>query len=330
MSDTINPTIGYILRACDVTHSGAMIEKLRRLVFADGRLQAFNGMVHFQAPSGIAAEEQFSVSEEKLASAVSSCGETAEISVTKDFLRVQQGPFKVRVRKLSFDDCYYRRLSMPKSAAQQTAVGLRDALREVQDFISTDASRPWSCSAMVKEGYVWATNNLSLVRAKVDLDIEMRIPVAAVRFLCELPSIDHYHIDENRLLFNCGKIIVSVPQSNAEWPDVSAHFKKMPKKLSPIPDDMKTASRMVGRFSERFTSLSTSLVQSAEQTIETDYEVDFAKGKGQYNAKLLTLILEHATHADFSSYPEPIYFRSDKIEGTAVGIRPASEPGEAK
>jgi hypothetical protein len=314
--------ISYLLTACAICERNGIVGALRNVRFEGGRIQAFNGLLQYQAPSTIDAAESFMVSHERLATALRACGDEVSIDSTKDFLRLKHGPFKVRVRKLAQEESGLPRISIPKSAQQQKAGDLLQALRRVQPFISTDASRAWSVAALVKDGYVWATNNLALVRTPVEMKTTMKIPSTAVDFLCSLPSLDYWHVDEHsNLIFVSGKQLIRCPQASADWPDVEAFLKKMPKKMPEIPAPMREAAQTVGRFADRHVGLDSSKVESKTQSMETEYEIDFEKSAGVYNAKLLALILEHATHADFSFYPEPIFFRGEALEGTAVGVK---------
>lgn len=319
--------IGYLLKACEVCERGASISKLRQVGFRDSRLHAFNGIYQYQAPSGLPPEEEFAVSEERLVSALRSCAEGTIASVTKDFLRLKNGPLTVRVRKVQ-TPVDYDRITMPKSAANQRCVdfGLLAALQAVRPFISDDASRPWGMSVLLKNGYAWATNNLALVRSplKIPALLEgVKLPAPAVHFLCDFPELGHYHIDEQaRIVITLDKALVRFPQSRPEWPDVDRFFAKMAKNLAEVPEELRTATEVVRKFTDHFVSLSAEKVESKNEALESEYEIEFKKGIGRFNAKLLSLILSVTTHADFSFYPEPIFFRGERIEGTAAGIVP--------
>lgn len=316
-------TVEYLIKACEVCEHGSAVAGFTQVVFEGGRLSAFNGLVQYQAPSGLTKEEHFAVSERRLALALRACGEDMKLSATKEFLRLKNGPLSIRVRRIEEGVADLERIMLPKSAASQKAGEIHAALCRVRPFVSSDASRLWSVSVLIKDGYAWATNNLALVRTPIPgFKGEMRIPAPMVDFICGMPSLGYWHIDDQRrIIFSYEKSLMRSPQSANEWPDVAKMFAKMPKKLPAIPSDMALAASTVGKFADRFATISKTQIESKQATIETDYEVEFAKGKGAYSTKLLTLILEHATHADFSFYPEPIFFRGDKLEGTAVGMK---------
>lgn len=326
--------INYLLKACEVCERGASIAKLRQVGFRDSRLHAFNGIYQYQAPSGLPPEEEFAVSEERLISALRSCAEGTVASVTKEFLRLKNGPLTVRVRKVQ-TPIDYDRIAIAKSAANQRTsdFGLLDALKAVRPFISDDASRPWSMSVLLRDGHAWATNNLALVRSPLPLPSMLegvKLPAAAVHFLCDFEELGHYDLDDrSRVIVTLGKALVRFPQSQPEWPDVARFFEKMPAQIAEVPDELRAATDQVRKFTDHFVSLSAEQVSSKTEALESEYEIEFKQGAGLFNAKLLSLILSVATHADFSFYPAPIFFKGSRIEGTAAGIAPAAPPSGA-
>lgn len=312
----------HLLKACEVCERGASVAALRNVTFKNGSLFAYNGIYQYQAPFDLKTDESFAVNEAKVAAAIRSCGDEVEVSITKEFLRIKNGPFSVRVRKIETVSPL-ELITLPPKTPKTAPEGLLEALRRVRPFVSTDASRPWSVAVRVAEGFAWATNNLSLVRAPIACKIpDMIIPAAAVDFVCELGSIDRLGIESTgHIVIQCGDALVRFSQALAQWPDMGNFFKKMPAKLPEIPSEMTEAAAKVAKFAERFISIDDSKLHSKSESVETEYEVSFKKSKGIYNASMLALILENATHADFSFYPDPIYFRGEGIEGTAVGVK---------
>src|SRR5689334_11870821 len=70
-----HPMIEHLLKACDICETNGIVGSLRNVKFHDGRLSAFNGILHYQAPSTLDPAENFEVSHEKLAKALRACGE---------------------------------------------------------------------------------------------------------------------------------------------------------------------------------------------------------------------------------------------------------------
>lgn len=315
-------SVAYLLKACEVCERGAAVGALRNLVFKDGKLFAFNGIYQYQAPSPLAASEDFSVSEDRVASALRACGEEAELSVTADFLRIKNGPFTVRIKKIETVTAL-EPIMLAANPKKKPPKGLLEAIRKVRPFMSSDASRPWSVAVQIDSGYAWATNNLALVRSPLPFkSTRIRIPGPALDFISDLPSIDRMDVDDKgQIIIQSGDALVRFPQAQAEWPDMSKFFDAMPATLPELPKEMMDAASKVAKFAGRFVSINEARMESKTDSIESEYEINFANSKGMYSASLLSLILENATHADFSFYPAPIFFRGDGIEGTAVGVK---------
>lgn len=312
--------------ACNVCESGSVVERYKHIIFTEGTLRAFNGIVSVQAPSDLDASESFAVSEERLLQALSACdNDNAQVSAKKEFLVLKHGRLTVRVRKLDPAQLYHDAIGGIPRLGRIPCKELQTALRAVAPFMSADASRPWTTSILIRDNYIWATNNLSLVRYPLDLPLkDCRIPAPAVPILCDLPSIDwitHVRTPE-RIVVGSGKVKIAFPPASAEWPaEIEKFFAKAPKKLPKLAPELLDAARIVEKFAERFVSLRPEKVEGKLSNIESEYEIEVPKGKGIYPAKLLLLVLNHATHADFSTYPEPIFFAGEKLRGVAVGAR---------
>lgn len=326
----VDELLKHLELAASVCAERSHVEQLRNIAFKAGRMQAFNGVVRFQSPTSFAKEEDFAVSGAKLSAALAALPSYEDVMVTSNdkHLRLKKGPLSVRVRKLEPESAeFFSRVKMSREAVP--VLDLLERMRAVRDFMSEDASRLWSVSVLLRGGYLWATNNLSLVRSKVALDLgkDVLFPAPAVKLICELESAERIELDSNgQITINCGKAIFCFPMHAGEWPDVSSFFDELDAAALPeIPQELLTGSKVAEKFSERFTSLRARKIESKGDLAEVEYEVEGASGKGIYNARLLTLILSHATHADFSRYPKPIYFRNDLIEGAAVGMSAPEE-----
>lgn len=319
--------------ACQVCESGASIDKYRHILFDEGLLRAYNGVVYFESPSDLEKEESFAVNEDRLATALTACeGEDLVIKSQKEFLVFKQKKLTVRVRKIAADAVFHARAVRPAKEARKGAGNLLTALRAVAPFVSSDASRPWSVSVLLRGGNAFATNNLSIARSSLDTALEAKIPAPAVALLCALPKIDWFAIDDKQLIsVGCGRSVIAFPSSQGDWPDVNGFFKTFPKNLPELDEDLLAATKIVERFSDRFVSLNDKSVEGKSATIESEYEVEVKKGKGTYSARLLSLILANAKRCDFSPYPKPIYFEGDNLQGVAKGIElPTSKVKEAE
>lgn len=308
--------------ACLICESGAVLERYKHLVFDDNQVRVFNGVVSLQAPFQAGAQ-RFAVNEERLARALGACaGEGLVVTQTAEFLVFKRERLTIRVRKLDADPVFNEPIALPKKAARVRAAELLPALRKVAAFVSEDASRPWSVSALVRDGYVWATNNVALVRSPFASPASFRIPLPALEVLLALDSFDWIAHEEQRLVIGAGDTLIAFPESSCEWPDVDKFFAAKPKRLDKLDPELITAAKTIEKFADRFITLNPQSMEGKTSTMESEYEVSVKKGAGTYSARLLSLVLSVATHGDFSTYPKPVFFSGDGIEGVAVGVSP--------
>lgn len=319
--------IGYLETACSVCERGASVERYKHIVFDSGVLRSFNGLLTYQAPSGLEHDAPFAVHEDRLAQALRSCSlngdDAPKVSLTKEFMVLKQGRLTVRVRKLELlESIYSPAVSAPKKALKLDE-SFQAAVKRVLPFVSADATRPWSVSVLIRDGYAWATNNLSMARSPCALSLSLRIPQPAAAMLAELPALDWLHEEKGIVTVGAGAALLSFPQQSDDWPsDLNRFFKDMPKKLPLLDEDLLAAAKTVERLADRFVALTEESVKGSTATLETEYEIQVKRGKGIYSARLLSLIVEHATHGDFVRYPDPVFLRGEELEICAVGVRP--------
>ena len=319
---SLAPFIEALSRACAICERGAALTMFAHLAFQHGRFQAHDGVVQMQARSIFPVESAFSLSELKLAQALSLIAPADAIIETPEMVRLVRGPLSVRIRKLPSDLSFFDPFKMSRAASP--AGDLLAVIKRVAPFMSEDATRPWSTSVLLADGYAWATNNLALVRAPMPAIFKapLSIPLPAVKLLCALDTLERIEQPEpGRIIVASGKLLFRFSTGAAGWPDLAKLFAKMPKRMPPLPPEMKDATASAARLSSRFVSVAANKVESKSESIDSTYEVALAKGTGLFSARILALIAEVATHAEFSFFPEPIFFRGEGIEGTAVGAR---------
>lgn len=318
-----------LLRACEVCESGAPVASFKHVMFERGSLRAFNGIIQFQAPSTFDKAERFAVSEERLAGALRSFEPDDDLSMTTSdtHLILKRKRLTVRVRKLDPDTTGINipSFAAPNKAGRIDAPDLLAALRAVQPFVSEDATRPWSVSALLRGGEVFATNNHSLVRAKTGLpkDVVAVVPAEMVRFLCALPVIEWVCISPHDIILGGEGAGYRSPLVQAEWPEhdglLATFFGKFPKKLPAIDPELTKATKTISKLTDQFVTLNDTTLGGKTTSIESEYELEVAGGKGTYLAKQLVLMGQLATHLDFSGWPGFIYFANERIKGVHRG-----------
>lgn len=317
--------VSLLARACKVCEARAALTKFSHIAFQMGRFQATDGVVTVQGRSVFPPESSFSLSEVKLAQALTLIDPVEKIDETAEQVRLARGPLKVRLKKLAPELAFFDPYKMSKSAKK--AEGFLEALKRVAPFMSEDATRPWSISVLFDGEHAIATNNLALVRTPCPalFDEPVSFPLPAVKQLASLERIDYIeqHPATKNILVASGKLLYRFPVGAVGWPDLTKYFEKIPATMPPLPPEMIKATHAGAMLSSRFITVSANKVDAENESLDATYEVDLAKGSGVFSARLLALIAEVATHAEFSFYPEPIFFRGNLIEGTAVGARQA-------
>lgn len=311
-----------LLLTTAVCERGAALEQFKHIVFENGNVRAFNGLVHLQAPSDLDDQETFAVNFDRLATALRAVeGEDCEVRTNANHLVLKRGKLTVRVRKLGVDAGYRTALTAPPKKQRTSAAGFLDALRLVAPFVSEDASRPWSVAALMRGGWLYATNNLALVRHPIeDAGEELRIPGQAIPLLLALNDVTWYAKNGTQIMIGCKDGLLSFPEAGGDWPDVAAFFAQRPKRMPAAPDDLHDAAVIVQKFADRFVTLNDAALGSKVETIESEYELAISKGQGTYNARLFALVAEHATHIDFATFPKPVHFNAGAMQGLMTGV----------
>jgi hypothetical protein len=143
-----------------------LIPVLRHFRISGGRIQGQNGRVCIDAPwTGPDMDEV--VDAVKFLRAVDACGGEPKISIKDSWLTISRGKFRARLATLLTSD--YPTVEDRQDWPYAVSVGEKTmaALRLLQPFIATDASRPWACSILISGGRAYATNNAVL--AVVDM-----------------------------------------------------------------------------------------------------------------------------------------------------------------
>ena len=145
----------------------------------DGRIQGSNGKIHIDAPCEDLKGFNFTVPAERFLKAVDACDGEPKLKVTaKQKLSISKGSFRALL-PLGEHDAF----PITKSEGKRVKYkgGLLQCFKTVYNFIGEDASRPWACGCLIRDGYVWATNNAVLIRTPFDGELtELNVPSFAV------------------------------------------------------------------------------------------------------------------------------------------------------
>lgn len=126
-----------------------------------GWLQSSNGFITVTTPCP-GVDLDFCVPAAPFFKAVDVCGPTPSLAVDGGRLTVSKGKTRIRL-PLETEDAYPRAEPI-SSELEVVPDGLCDVLTRVRPFVGTDAFRLWSHGVLLQDGFVWATNNVVLVR----------------------------------------------------------------------------------------------------------------------------------------------------------------------
>ena len=314
-----------------VVPQAGLMPVLSSVALADGMVHASDGRVSMSLAAD-ACPFATCVPYRPLVAALEAAGAAAQLSHVNDHLSIASKGFRARLRTLALD-AWPMSIS-PQSKREKMPEGFVDLLKVMRAFIATDATRPWANCVLVRGGYMYATNNVSMVRCKVNLPpkLSCKLTQSAVDVLCKVDfdpqriSIDDQCVEFEIKNVTSGKQVVTLNclQHAGDWPDVERMFEDVGK-LSTVPAGLKDAVATLSRLTDALTPV---LVMEGNTVSTTEggdvhAQVDLPKKMpdGRYALSTLSSVLSVATHLDLSRYPLPVPFKGGAYEGLLVGVR---------
>ena len=277
-------------------------------------IQSYNGRVRMSHPlKGIG---KFSVGSATFLKAIASCNWEPDIRKTDHNLIIKKGKFRVM---LPFNEMYQSQ----SRGKTKKRIKLQDdflfSVKQLFPFISEDASREWSQSILIREGFMYVTNNITVIRCPVDLP-DCVLPIGLVHVLVKCKLEPSY--------IQIGKKGVTIDFDNdawaygsntpQDWPAVEHFFKKQKwNKLPEINKGFIDAVELIAPFctNDELTFTEGKLVTDISEVREV----------GSPDCCLSSIntqrVLKIFTHADFSQYPKPIPMKGLGIQGIMAGIK---------
>lgn len=288
--------------------------------FHNNRVQGSNGILFIDAPLELGYD--ITVPAVKFYQAVKLCSKELKLKIT------DTGRLSIRCKKFRALINLAPHNSYPaiefSSRELFTCKNIKYFLEIISPFVSDDASRPWSRSVIIKDGYAWATNNISLARIKVPYTWQTVIPKYMIEALLAIENEPtHINIEKTRVNFsytNGVKLGGSLP--GAEWPDV-AHLIEVTE-ADAVPNYFKETLEVLLPFCE---DSKMPIFVLGDEGVSTDMreqgaKVDLAKlPNSAFRAEPLLQVARIATHINFKRYPKSCYFTSNiGVDGVIMGI----------
>jgi len=290
-----------------------------------GRIQGTNGKLTLDAPwPEFPGKETINVPAEPLVKAFEKMAEPS-LELKGDHLIVREGKMRVRI-PLSLDA--YPHCQRP-SEWSDVDDALLASMRKVRSFVSEDASRPWACGVLIRGGWIYATNNIVMVRRRFPSNLEVSIPGFAIDQLVRCAKkIEAIHIRSTAVAFKLeGDVWMESARYADQWPDIEKMFEKydgmeltvlrgnehaIVEKILPFVPDKR---HPVIRFGDNKIS-----TLNGEMEAEIEWTCDVT---ANFHAVPLLQVLEIATHWLPQEYPKAVPFSAmnDDIEGMIAGVR---------
>lgn len=302
----------------------SLVPEMTHFAIEDGRITSYNGMMALSSPIDCAlnCNPKASVFIEAIAGAEG----TVALSMTPaGRLRVVSGSMRVLV------DCIERTLQpvgpdgtmLPLD--ETVGAALIKAFKSVEPFIGDDASRAWANGALLKGGSVYATCNVVLVQYWIGfmLPFPVNIPYAAIKEVLRIgepPCAIQYTDSSITFHYSDGRWIRSQLFS-AEWPGSIDAILDKPGDAKPIDATLFACIEKVKKFTDKsgrivFRDWEVSTHDDKEEGAHNAIPMDIT---GIYGYDIFMSLKGIATHADFSTWPNPCIFFGENLRGVIIG-----------
>lgn len=309
-----------------------LVPVLTHFCVSGGRLQGQNGRLTLDAACPDLAHLELAVPADKFLRAVDACDGEPKLTVKDDMMTVSRGRFRA---KMGVQDvaAYPRveRLVDPDPDHARGGAGLVAMLRRALPFISTDASRPWSCSVYITESVSYATNNVVLACFDYAWGKEdLVLPVFCVHELIRIGEdpVSLAWDDTHFVAEYADGSWLSSLLVDGGWPTTLFDLYKTAvaaaEDADPMPGDMLDALEKLKPF---FPDAKQPVVLLGEEGVSTQEGVTSALvgmdglPKAAFRLESLTLVAETATHWDPARWPGAVPWFGEGVVGMLSGVR---------
>lgn len=297
----------------------------------NGIVKGYNGAITLCSPIPLDLDCQPKA--EPFVRAIQACNDTVHLAMTAaGRLTVKSGKFKVHL------DCSPEPFpdTEPVGTMHQLEPGLVAALKVLEPLIAEDASRPWARAILIKNGCLFATNNVVLAQywTGIELPVPMAISHSAVNELIRI-KIDPIAVQSdgsNSVTFHYpdGRWLRTQIVTD-QWPDLDRVLNR-DSNPKPIATDFFSSLDIIAPFVNDmrdvwFTEagVTTSLSEGEGASTAVDH---WEPELGWYDIGVLRMLDGLIDSIDLSLYPNPVLFfgKEGKLRGAIVGKKDANYP----
>lgn len=309
-------------------------EGLTHFRIVDGYVRGYNGVIALCSPIGLNID--CTPKAEPLLKAIAACEDSVQMTMLANGkLSIKSGGFKVSIDTLTGPTMHVE----PEGDTYPIdGDAFLAGVARVLPFVSDDASRPWSCGVLVREGSMYATNNSSLVQFWFGavFPVECVVPRMAIKELLRIKKTPtHVQVTEKSITFHYDDGCWLRSQLlDLSWPNIEKVIEVTSENAKPYPIDgeLFTCLEKIKPFAEKDGKVY--IESSIARTHFNEPDGASAMFKefntvGVYNIDLLLQLKGLATEWDASRFnvmdarglSTPIIFYGDNLRGVIAGFR---------
>jgi hypothetical protein len=316
----------FVERAVD---DKGIIRALTHIYIYDGRAQGGDGRIVIDSECEELREHNFSVDAVKFIRAVEACDGDPKIEQIGDGrIKVSKSRTIIRMPTLKAEDYPIEVKRSDNDIEVEVPDNFLDVFKAIRDFISLDASRPWSQGVWLDGEFAYATNNVSMVRSPFKwTSRKINLPRFAVDEIVALGrNPDKIILGATYITLDYGDFWLKSFLYTDEWPQdtIDKLFASMSISMIDVPSDLLPA---IERISPFCANPKMPVIHFKANAVSTDDGAEYAEvemdwdGAGAYRLEVIVRVLRVAEQWDPSTYPGPVFFKGGILEGMMIGVR---------
>jgi len=279
-------------------------------------MQAANGALVIDTPFDTAVD--VTVLGSRFFAAMNVCdAPTITVAKSGKSLSIKQGSFRASIPLI--DNIEFP-MSSPDGDRYDAPEDLQAAFSMMRPFFGTQ--KEWMKGVVIRNGNLYATNGLALLRNEIGLDASIAITVPEVAII-ELSRINlpitALRISDHSCTFKLGDSIwLRTALITGDVPDMDGIIPQGAPDV--VPDGLREAVTTVAQFSDGVFPVVQFGPDGVSAVGDTEAHVGgFELPPGMFGSDVLMAVLEIATHMDFSKAPKACKFTGKNIAGAVMG-----------
>ena len=269
-------------------------------------------------------KDTFMVPATEFFKAVTILGEEGlKLVVKEGKIVVSKSRRRVTIQTLNPDDFTYH---LPDGDPLQVPVDFVKALKAVYKFMSDDRTKAWANAVRVKNGRVYATNNITVAQSDCGewaQDVDITLPNWVVEYVVSRDvELQYMSFTDTSVSFNwADNSWVRSSRLSQEMPDMvvelTDRIEEVDFELSP---EWKKAFDTVIQLADDMMHICPDKIKAGKGHSLVEAEVESpVEEETMWHPKYLQIVLQHATHFDPSKWPAPCSWKGPESKGLVIG-----------